>query len=88
MLEAIAPYLGYAAAVLGTLCWVPQLARTFRTRMVRDISFWTTLLLLVTVGLWLVYGLILGAWPIIVANVLSACAIAGLLIAKIIWEKP
>ncbi|HMQ42497.1 MAG TPA: SemiSWEET family transporter [Paracoccus sp. (in: a-proteobacteria)] len=88
MLEGIAPYLGYAAAVLGTLCWVPQLARTFRTRMVRDISFWTTLLLLITVSLWLLYGLILGAWPIIVANVLSACAIAGLLIAKIIWEKP
>lgn len=87
MLETIAPYIGYAAAVLGTLCWIPQLARTLRTRMVRDISLWTTLLLLMTVGLWLAYGLILGSWPIIVANVLSASAIAVLLIAKIVWEK-
>ena len=88
MLEQLAPYIGYAAAVLGTLCWFPQLARTFRTRMVRDISLWTTVMLLVTVSLWLVYGLILGAWPIIVANVLSTCAIACLLAAKILWEKP
>ncbi|MFV0408500.1 MAG: SemiSWEET family sugar transporter [Paracoccus sp. (in: a-proteobacteria)] len=88
MLETIAPYIGYLAAVLGTLCWLPQLARTLKTRMVRDISFWTTLLLLVTVSLWLIYGLMLMAWPIIVANLLSILAIGTLLIAKITWEKP
>lgn len=88
ILDTITPWFGYAVAILGTICWFPQLARTLKTRMVRDISFWTTLLLFTTICLWLVYGLLLGAWPIIIANLLSATVVGILLVAKIIWEMP
>ncbi|WBU65050.1 SemiSWEET family sugar transporter [Paracoccus aerodenitrificans] len=87
MIDA-APYIGYAAAILGTVCWVPQLVRTLGTRMVRDISLWTTILLFVTMSLWFCYGLLLNAWPIIIANLLSGSAVALLLFAKIAWGKP
>ncbi len=86
--DTLAPLLGYLAAVLGSIGWLPQLVRTLRTRQVRDISLWTTLLIFVTVCLWLVYGLLLGAWPIIIANLLSASVVGVLLAAKILWEKP
>ena len=86
--DTLAPVLGYLAAALGSLGWLPQLVRTLRTRQVRDISLWTTLLIFVTVCLWLVYGLLLGAWPIIIANLLSASVVGVLLAAKILWEKP
>ena len=86
--DTLAPLLGYLAAVLGSIGWLPQLVRTLRTRQVRDISLWTTLLIFVTVFLWLVYGLLLGAWPIIIANLLSASVVGVLLAAKILWEKP
>lgn len=86
--DTLAPLLGYLAAALGSLGWLPQLARTLRTRQVRDISLWTTLLIFVTVCLWLVYGLLLSAWPIIIANLLSASVVGVLLAAKILWEKP
>ena len=86
--DTLAPLLGYLAAVLGSIGWLPQLVRTLRTRQFRDISLWTTLLIFVTVFLWLVYGLLLGAWPIIIANLLSASVVGVLLAAKILWEKP
>lgn len=86
--DTLAPMLGYAAAALGSLGWLPQLLRTLRTRQVRDISLWTTVLIFVTVCLWLAYGLLLGAWPIIIANLLSATVLGVLLAAKILWEKP
>lgn len=31
--------LGYAAGLLTTLCWLPQLLRTLRTRSARNLSW-------------------------------------------------
>jgi MtN3 and saliva related transmembrane protein len=59
---------GFAAGTLTTLAYVPQVIRTWRTRSARDLSLGMLLALSAGVGLWLVYGVALGAWPIIIAN--------------------
>ncbi|MBL8302674.1 MAG: SemiSWEET transporter [Ideonella sp.] len=70
-------WLGYAAAALTTAAFVPQAWLTFRTRDVSGISLGMYAVFTVGIALWLVYGLLLGAWPIVVANGitfgLSAC---------------
>lgn len=70
-------WLGYAAAALTTAAFVPQAWLTFRTRDVSGISLGMYAVFTVGIALWLVYGLLLGAWPIVVANSitlgLSAC---------------
>ena len=70
-------WLGYAAATLTTAAFVPQAWLTFRTRDVSGISLGMYGVFTVGIGLWLAYGLLLGAWPIVVANgitlMLSAC---------------
>ena len=73
--------LGTAAATLTTGCFVPQVVRLWRTRNAEGISLVTFTAFAVGVALWLAYGVILLAWPIIVSNAITlvlAFAIIGL----------
>lgn len=63
--------LGLAAGGLTTLSFVPQVLKIWRTKSGHDISYGMFLLFSLGVLLWLVYGLILGARPIIVANAVT-----------------
>jgi MtN3 and saliva related transmembrane protein len=74
-------WLGYLAAALTTLAFVPQTIRTLKTRDTRGISLWMYAVFTVGVLCWLGYGLWLGSWPMIVANavtLLLAVAILGM----------
>lgn len=67
----LAELIGSAAAFLTTLSFVPQVVKTMRSRSTRDISTAMWSLFSIGVALWLVYGLLLGAWPLIIANALT-----------------
>lgn len=60
--------IGLLAAVLTTVAFVPQVIRVLRTRDSHAISLLMYLLFSAGVALWLVYGLLLGLWPVILAN--------------------
>jgi MtN3 and saliva related transmembrane protein len=68
--------IGYLAATLTTCSFVPQALHTFRTRDVSGISLGMYSVFTAGVALWLVYGLALAAWPIVVANAITL-ALAG-----------
>jgi MtN3 and saliva related transmembrane protein len=72
--------IGALAATTTTLCWAPQAWRIIRTRETRAISLASQAAFAVGLALWLVYGLLIGSWPIIVANVLTLILV-GLIIA-------
>ncbi|KAA2236716.1 SemiSWEET family sugar transporter [Salinarimonas soli] len=74
---------GFAAAVLTTLCWIPQALRTIRTRDTRAISLVTQAAFTFGVGLWLLYGLLIGSTPVIVANAISIVPVAAILAMKL-----
>jgi MtN3 and saliva related transmembrane protein len=75
--------IGYLAAVLTTLSFVPQAWHTFRTRDVSGISLGMYSAFTLGVALWLVYGLLLGAWPIVLANVITLALAAAILVMKL-----
>ena len=64
-------WIGYAAACLTTLSFVPQALLTFRTRDVRGISLGMYTAFTAGVALWLAYGVLLRAWPVVVANAIT-----------------
>lgn len=68
--------IGYLAAALTTCSFVPQALHTFRTRDVAGISLGMYSVFTAGVALWLLYGLALSAWPIVVANAVTL-ALAG-----------
>ena len=64
-------FFGGLAAVLTTICWLPQAVRVVRYKDTRAISLVTNLIFASGILLWLVYGLALGNWPLIAANGIS-----------------
>ena len=74
---------GYCAAVLTTVSFVPQAWHTFTTRDVRGISLGMYSVFTAGVACWLVYGLLLDAWPIVIANVITLALAGGILVMKL-----
>jgi MtN3 and saliva related transmembrane protein len=63
--------LGLAAGSLTTLSFVPQVLKIWRSKSGNDVSYGMFLLFSLGVALWLAYGLLLKATPIIVANAVT-----------------
>ena len=80
-------WLGFAAASLTTCSFVPQAWLTFRTRDVSGISLAMYSAFTLGILLWLAYGVMLGAWPIIVANALTLALAAAILAMKLVLRE-
>lgn len=78
-----AELVGYIAAILTTLAFVPQAWQAWRTRDTSGISLSKYALFCTGVALWLVYGLLLGAWPIILANAVTLALALAILVMKL-----
>lgn len=74
---------GYLAAILTTCSFVPQAWQTFRTRDVSGISLGMYTIFAIGVALWLLYGLLLGAWPIVAANGITLALALAILVMKL-----
>jgi MtN3 and saliva related transmembrane protein len=84
-IDLVLAWLGYPAAALTTLAFLPQAWLTLRTRNVAGISAATYAALTAGVGLWLVYGWNQGDWALILANGVTL-PLAGSILATKLWE--
>ena len=80
-------WIGFAAASLTTASFVPQAWLTFRTRDVRGISLGMYTVFTVGVALWLVYGLVLDAWPVVIANAVTLSLALAILLMKLTFRE-
>ncbi|UPT65304.1 MAG: SemiSWEET transporter [Sphingobacteriales bacterium JAD_PAG50586_3] len=60
--------IGHVAAFLTTVSFVPQVVRVVQTKSTKDISLGMFLLMASGVTLWLIYGLMIMQWPLIMCN--------------------
>lgn len=79
----VADLIGFAAAALTTVSFVPQAWLTFKTKDVSGISLGMYSVFTVGVALWLVYGLFLQAWPVVIANAVTLALASGILAMKL-----
>jgi MtN3 and saliva related transmembrane protein len=63
--------IGLLAAILTTASFLPQVWHTFTTKDVSGISLGMYSVFTAGVALWLIYGLMLSAWPIVIANFIT-----------------
>lgn len=63
--------IGYIAGFCTTIAYIPQLVHILKTRSVKDISLYTYGLLVIGIGLWTLYGILLDAAPVIYTNALA-----------------
>jgi MtN3 and saliva related transmembrane protein len=79
-------HLGYVAALLGALSFLPQLIKLWRFRSVKDISLAMYIIYTTSVLLWLAYGIIIKSAPLITAEILTLVLVSAILIMKYIWR--
>ena len=87
MTLSLADAVGSAAAVLTTLSFLPQALHTFRTRDVSGISLVMYSALTLGVALWLVYGWLLGSWPIVIANAITVLLALAIVAMKLVFGR-
>jgi MtN3 and saliva related transmembrane protein len=79
--------IGFAAALLTTTAFVPQLVRVVKLRSARDISLGTFLLFSLGVFLWLVYGIYAGSKPVIASNAVTLILSVSILVLKLHFDR-
>ncbi len=74
---------GYAAGIITTASFAPQVVKTLRTRSTKDISLGMYLLMTFGIGLWLVHGFQIGSGPVVVANGVTLVLVGIMLYMKL-----
>jgi MtN3 and saliva related transmembrane protein len=77
---------GFAAGILCTIAFVPQVMHSWRTRDLTGISLRMYSLFTSGVLLWLIYGIAIRAWPIILANSITLVLAGTVLLLKLIHK--
>lgn len=75
--------IGSIAAVLTTASFVPQAWHSFKTRDVSGISLGMYSVFTLGVALWLLYGVLLQSWPLMIANSITLALAAAILVMKL-----
>lgn len=76
--------IGYAAAILTSVAFVPQALKSWQTRDLSGVSLPMYSLFTVGMVMWLVYGVMLGSWPIIIANAITIVLASVVLALKVV----
>jgi MtN3 and saliva related transmembrane protein len=74
-------WMGYLAALLTTVAFVPQALKTIRSRDTGGISLAMYVVFTIGIACWFGYGVWLGSWPMILSNIVTfvlAATILGL----------
>lgn len=79
----LATVLGLLAGTLTTIAFWPQLVKTWKSKSAKDVSLGMLVTFCTGVFLWLVYGIFIYSWPLILANLVTFILAMGILILKI-----
>lgn len=76
-------WVGYVAAMLTTVSFIPQAVKTIRSKETHGISLGMYVMFTVGVAFWLAYGIVLMSWPMILSNVVTLALSATILAMKL-----
>ena len=79
--------IGLVAGILTPLAFLPQLTKTWKSKFAKDMSL--VMLITVTTGvfLWLIYGVLIQATPIIFANIVTLVFASSIRTLKIRYGR-
>lgn len=76
-------FIGYLAAILTTISFLPQAIKVYKTNHTKDLSLGMFIIFCSGVFLWLIYGVLINNLPIIFANIVTFVLAGYILIKKI-----
>ncbi len=82
MSDLAANVVGTLAALCSITSFAPQMIKIWKERDASSVSLKTYSLTVICFVLWTAYGVLAGAWPIIVANACALVMASGVLVMK------
>ena len=79
--------IGYSAALLTTIAFLPQLIKTIKTKKADDVSLTTLIMFMTGLLSWIFYGYKISSIPILSANIVTFVLNLSILISKISFSK-
>ncbi|MCL5991514.1 MAG: SemiSWEET transporter [Bacteroidetes bacterium] len=79
----ITTIIGLLAAFCTTFAFIPQLIKVWKNKHAKDISLRMYILFILGITFWLVYGILIGSLPIIIANSITIILASIILVFKI-----
>lgn len=70
---------GHLGALLSSITFIPQVYKVWKSKSVGDLSLYMMLIVFTSTLVWLIYGVALTLWPVILANGFI-CFLSSLLI--------
>jgi MtN3 and saliva related transmembrane protein len=82
-MQTFSELIGYSAAFLTTIAFLPQAHHSWTTRDLSGISLPMYSLFTAGVALWFVYGLYIESMPVVIANAITLILSSVVLVLKI-----
>ena len=76
-------WIGLAAGLLGIIAWLPQIQKVWLDKRHDGISLPTLSIILIALSLWLVYGILIDSFAVIISNILAILFIGIVIIGVI-----
>jgi len=80
---AFTTIIGIIAAICTTISFLPQTIKTIKTKQTKDLSFMMYSIFVFGVFMWLVYGIIINDFPLMLANIITFILAGTVLVLKI-----
>lgn len=84
--ENLVTTLGLVAGTLTTIAFIPQITKTWKSKSAQDVSLGMLITFSTGVLLWLAYGLLIHALPVILANLVTFVLTLIILVLKIKYD--
>ena len=80
-------FFGYIAGVLGVVAWAPQFRKVWVDKQHKGVSIPTLVLVIITLSMWVIYGVAIDASAIIWSNAAAITIIACIVVGVIRLRK-
>ena len=81
-MDYVIEIIGLVAAVIGVVSWIPQLAQAHKTRETKALNLKSLSMIFVCISLWFIYGVLIGAYAMIIGNSVLLMLLGYLIILK------
>ncbi|MCE2995322.1 MAG: SemiSWEET family sugar transporter [Cyclobacteriaceae bacterium] len=78
---------GHVGAFLSAITFIPQVYKVWETKSAGDLSMAMLLIVFTSTIIWLIYGIALMLWPVIIANGIISMLSLLLIYFKLTFKK-
>ena len=87
MFDVILETLATIVGIFSSFAMLPQIYRIFKRKSAKDLSIWTYAYWLVAGIIWVLYGLNIKSFPIIITNLIGTLTMIGVVVGWILYGR-